>query len=217
VHGPISTDGMRGATRIRGCASFQSLEASPASVDEVQGHGSRLSATGASLGSMIPRSIRRSRARLRDATLLGAVALVLAGCGTVSFTQPPATPTDFPGLTGRLNAAGIKVSSFVSGDPGCSDPDLTRAAIKFDAQGLDQATPATLYLYIFNNRAAFERNLGKIGPCAASFVTDPQTFQQIEQSPYVIASQGPWAPQFESVLRATLEKAAGTGDSSGGE
>jgi hypothetical protein len=164
---------------------------------------------------MIPRSTARSRACA--AALLAVVAFVLAGCGTVSFTEPPATPTDFPGLTGRLNAAGIKVASFVSGDAGCADADLKKAAIRFSAQGLDQTTPATLYLYIFNNRAAFERNRDRIGPCAASFVTDPDTFQEIEQSPYIVASQGPWAPQFEAALRATLVKAAGTGDSSGGE
>jgi hypothetical protein len=164
---------------------------------------------------MIPRTLSRSRARA--AALLAAGTLVIAGCGTISFTEPPATPTDFPGLTGRLNAAGIKVGSFVSGDAGCTDPDLKKAAIRFTAQGLDQATPATLYLYIFNNRAAFERNRDRIGPCAASFVTDPQTFQEIEQSPYIVASQGPWAPQFETALRATLLKAAGTGDSGGGE
>lgn len=162
---------------------------------------------------MLPRSIRRSRAR--QAILLSATIVALAGCGTVSFTEPPATPTDFPGITGRLNAVGIKVRDYVSGDPGCADPDLAKTAIRFTAQGLDQATPATMYLYIFNNRAAFDRNLAKIGPCAASFVTDPDTFQELEESPYIIASQGPWAPHFESVLRATLQQAAGTGDSNG--
>jgi len=151
------------------------------------------------------------RSSSRRLGLLAAVALMAAGCGTVSFTEPPATPTDFPGITGRLNAAGIKVSDWVSGDPGCTDADLTKTAIRFTAQGLDQATPETLYLYIFNDRDAFERNRAKIGPCAAGFVTDPATFQEIEQSPFVIASQGPWAPQFEAVLRATLEQAAGTG------
>jgi hypothetical protein len=151
------------------------------------------------------------RSSSRRLGLLAAIAFLVAGCGTVSFTEPPATPTDFPGITGRLNAAGIKVRDWVSGDPGCTDGDLAKTAIRFTAQGLDQATPETLYLYIFNDHDAFERNRAKIGPCAAGFVTDPATFQEIEQSPFVIASQGPWAPQFEAVLRATLEQAAGTG------
>jgi len=139
------------------------------------------------------------------------VAWVVAGCGTISMTAPPATPTDFPGIAGRLNAAGIRVADFVSGDAGCDDPDLIPTAIRFDATGLDQTAPATLYLYVFRNRDAFERHRAEIGPCAAAYVGDPETFEQIEQSPYVVASQGPWAPRFEAALRRVLETAAGTG------
>jgi hypothetical protein len=163
--------------------------------------------------AMLPRRTASSRARL--VALVASAGIAVAGCGTVSFTEPPATPTDFPGITGRLNAAGIKVRDWVSGDAGCSDPELAKAAIRFTAQGLDQTTPETMYLYIFSNRDAFERNRERIGPCAAGFVTDPASFEEIEQSPYVVASQGPWAPKFEAVLRATLQQAAGTGDSSG--
>jgi len=151
------------------------------------------------------------RRRLRRLAPLLAVAVLLAGCGTISTTAPPATPTDFPGLTGRLSVAGIQASDWVSGDPGCDDQELGRTAIRFVARGLDQTEPVTLYLYIFRNRDAFERNRQAIAPCAASFVTDPETFEQVEQSPYVVASQGPWAPRFEAALRATLESAAGTG------
>jgi len=139
------------------------------------------------------------------------VAWVVAGCGAIPMTAPPATPTDFPGLAGRLNAAGIRVADFVSGDAGCDDPDLVPTAIRFAATGLDQTAPATLYLYVFRNRDAFERHRAAIGPCAAAYVEDPETFEQIEQSPYVVASQGPWAPEFEAALRRVLEAAAGTG------
>ena len=142
---------------------------------------------------------------------LVALALVVAACGTISTTEPPPTPTDFAGIAGRLNAAGIKVSDWVSGDAGCTDGDLIKTAIRFEAQGLDQATPVTLYLYIFRNRDAFERNRDRIGPCAAAFVTDPDTFEEVEQSPFALASQGPWAPGFEARLRETLQAAAGTG------
>jgi hypothetical protein len=142
---------------------------------------------------------------------LAAVALLLAACGTISTTPPPATPTDFPGLTGRLNAVGIEVRDFVSGDPGCDDPELAKAAIRFSAHGLDQAEPVTMFLYVFRNREAWERNAGLIGPCATAFVTDADTFEQVDESPYVVAGQGPWAPEFEATLRRTLAAAAGTG------
>ena len=107
--------------------------------------------------------------------------------------------------------AGIEASNWVSGDAGCADPDLVSSAISFDARGLDQASDVRLYLYIFRNRAAFERHRDQIGPCAASWVTDAQTYEEIQQSPYVLAGQGPWAPEFEAAVRKTLEAAAGTG------
>ena len=161
---------------------------------------------------MTARSIvRRSRAAGIRAVVLGTSLGLLAGCGTVSMTPPPATPTDFPGLTGRLNAAGIEVRDWVSGDPGCDDRELARSAIRFSAWGHDQAEPVTMYLYVFRNRDAWERNRAAIAPCAAGFVTDPDTFEQVEQSPFVVAGQGPWAPEFEASFRETLEDAAGTG------
>jgi hypothetical protein len=145
------------------------------------------------------------------ATLTACLPLVVAACGTVSMTAPPATPTDFAGITGRLNAAQVKVRDWVSGDAGCQDPDLVKSAISFDASGLDQAEPVRIYLYIFRDRAAFERHRDQIGPCAEAWVTDPESYEEIEQSPFIVAGQGPWGTEFEAAMRAVLENAAGTG------
>ena len=150
-------------------------------------------------------------ARAARGLALGLVLLVLAGCGQLLGTEPPATPTDFPGLTGRLKVAGIVLDDWVSGDAGCTDPDLVPAAISTEAQGLDQATPVKLYLYVFRNRQAWERHRDAIGPCAQSWVTDPTTYEELQESPYVLAGQGPWAPEFEAALRTVLADAAGTG------
>jgi hypothetical protein len=149
--------------------------------------------------------------RLRPLVATLVLALVVTACDVLQVTQPPATPTDFPGLSGRLAVAGILVGNYVSGDPGCDDPALVPTAIRFTASGLDQPEPVTLYLYIFRHRDAFERNRNRIGPCAQSYVTDPQSFEQVEQSPYVVAGQGPWAPAFEAAFRRVLTEAAGTG------
>jgi hypothetical protein len=145
------------------------------------------------------------------AASLAALALVVTGCGIVSSSAPPATPTNFPGITGRLAAAGFSVSDYVSGDAGCTDQDLVPASISLHLAGLDQATPLKLYLYVFKDRPAWERHRAQIGPCAQAYVTDPQTFGEIEQSPYVLAGQGPWPPKFEAALRQVMELAAGTG------
>ena len=99
----------------------------------------------------------------------------------------------------------------MSGDAGCTDSVLTPTAIAFDARGLDQAEDVRIYIYIFRNRDAFERLRASVDTCAAAFVTDPGTFETAEESPYVLAGQGPWAPEFEAALRDALAEAAGTG------
>jgi hypothetical protein len=139
-------------------------------------------------------------------------ALLLAACGTISTTPPAPTPADFQGIATELTKRRIAISELVSGDAGCDDPVLTPTAIGITARGLDQATPVRMYLYIFRDREAFERLRASIDGCARTFVTDPQTYETVEQSPFVVAGQGPWAPEFEAAVRDALEVAAGTGD-----
>jgi hypothetical protein len=141
--------------------------------------------------------------------LLGA--LVVAGCGTVETTPAAPTPADFGGVISEFAKRGVLATHAVSGDAGCPDPVLIPTAIGFDAKGLDQGTTVRIYLYVFNNRAAFERLRPTIDACARSFVTDPQTYQSIDQSPFVLAGQGPWGAAFEKALRDGLEVAAGSG------
>lgn len=142
--------------------------------------------------------------------LLLSFALV-AGCGIDTGTPPSPTPADFPDIASRLAQRGLVFHRIVSGDAGCLDPVLIPTAIGMDASGLGQTTPVRLYLYIFRNRAAYERLRASVDACAREFVTDPETFESIDQSPYVLAGQGPWSEAFEAALRAELEEAAGTG------
>ena len=137
--------------------------------------------------------------------------LVVAGCGVVSTSLPAPTPADFPDLAGGLALHGLKIDHVVSGDAGCTDPALIPTAISFDATGLDQATTVKLYLYVFRNSDVFKRLRETVDACAQSYVTDPETFESIDQSPYVLTGQGPWGQQFEAAIRAGLEKAAGNG------
>ena len=141
------------------------------------------------------------------------LAIALAGaCGTISTTAPRPTPADFQGIASELTKRGIVIDDIVSGDAGCQDATLIPTAIALTADGLDQAEPVRIYLYIFRNRASFERLRATVDDCARAFVTDPDTFETVEQSPFVVAAQGPWAPEFEGALRDALNVAAGTGD-----
>ena len=145
-------------------------------------------------------------------TALIVVTAVLSACGAVSTTAPAPTPADFQGIASELTKRGIVIDRLVSGDAGCQDPVLIPTAIAFTADGLDQPAPTRVYLYVFRNRDAFERLRATIDGCARSFVTDPDTFETVEQSPFVVAAQGPWGPGFEAALREALKVAAGTGD-----
>lgn len=146
------------------------------------------------------------------AACLAATALIAAACGTISTTPPAPTPADFQGIASELTKAGIVIDRLVSGEAGCTDPVLIPTAISLDASGLDQAEPVRIHLYIFRNRDSFERLRASVDDCARSFVTDPETYETIEQSPFVVAAQGPWAPEFEAAMRSALEVAAGTGN-----
>ena len=158
----------------------------------------------------MPHDMAAGRRSIPAAMVLFA-ALVGAACGTISTTPPAPTPADFPGITAEVARRGVLVNHFVSGDAGCADPVLMPTAIAFDAKGLDQATNVRIYIYIFRNRDAFERLRATVDACAANFVTDPETFETAEESPFVLAGQGPWAPEFERALREGLAAAAGTG------
>lgn len=166
--------------------------------------------------SRLPRARRpgsgaRAGSRISVA-LLAAACFLAAGCGTISRTPAPATPAPFPGIAGQLSLHGIRVSGIISGDAGCPDANLAKTAIGFDAVGLDQATPVRLHVYIFRNRDTYERLRAMIDGCAASFVTDPETYESVETSPYVVAGQGPWGTAFKDNIRAAIIEAAGTGD-----
>jgi hypothetical protein len=140
------------------------------------------------------------------------VAFLVAGCGVLTTTAPAPTPADFQGIASEIVRRGIAIDDIVSGDAGCNDPVLNPTAIGLDASGLDQAVPVRLYLYIFRNREVYERLRSSIDGCARSFVTDAETFESIESSPFVLAGQGPWAPEFKATLREALTVASGTGD-----
>ena len=146
---------------------------------------------------------------IRTAAASAVLAVTVAACGAISTSPPAPTPADFGGIANELGKQGVTVTDIVSGD---ADRELIPTAIAFDASGLDEATPARIYIYIFRNRSSFEKLRARIDTCARSFVTDPETFESVEQSPYVLAGQGPWAPRFEAAIRAGLEVAAGTGD-----
>ena len=143
--------------------------------------------------------------------LLGLLALVVSGCPGVLESPPVPDPEPFPGISGQLGRFGVDVESWTAGDAGCDNPALAPTAIRFRASGLDQSELVLLRIYIFRNRDAWERRQADVDACAAAWAEDPAAFVIIQQSPYIVAGQGPWGPEFEAALRKGLKEAAGTG------
>ena len=161
---------------------------------------------------MVPHSPTLRRRTFAIVLTLGGLA-ALTGCEALLETPPAPTPADFQGIAADIVKRGISIDNIVSGDAGCEDNvDLARTAIGFDAGGLDQASPTRIYVYIFRNRDAYERLRETVDACARSFVVDPEDFESGEQSPFVVAGAGPWAPDFHDAIREALIEAAGTGN-----
>ena len=142
------------------------------------------------------------------AATLGAT---LAGCAGLLESPPVPDPVPFPEISSQLGRFGVDVTTWRSGDDGCSDPTLSPTAIRFEADGLDQPTPIPLRIYIFRDRDAWERRLADVDACAAAWADDPATFELVQVSPYVLAGQGPWPPDFDAAIRKGLTEAAGNG------
>ena len=147
----------------------------------------------------------------RRGTLLLTLWVGLAGCAGVLQSPPVPDPEAFPGIAGQLGRFGVDVASWTSGDAGCDDPTLSATAIRFEASGLDQGGQVRMRIYIFRNRDAWDRRLADVDACVAAWATDPASFVVIQQSPYVLAGQGPWPPEFETAVRRALTESAGTG------
>jgi hypothetical protein len=148
-------------------------------------------------------------ARLITASGLAAVILIVAGCGRQVGTSPAPTPADFPGIAGFMSRHGIAIERIASGDAGCEDAELARTAIRFAASGLDQPAPVLLRIYIFRDRAAYDRRRLSVDACARSWITNANELISIDASPFVLMGQGPVGRSFASELRTSLREAAG--------
>ena len=162
---------------------------------------------------IVPEAARpRLSRRFRALALLAIAAWLVASCGSISTGPPSPTPADFSGIAAELAKRGVGVDHVQSGDAGCADHVLSPTAIGFDAAGLDQTAPVRIHLYAFKDHETFERLRSLVDACARQFVTDPQTYESIDASPFVLAGQGPWGTAFETAIRQALEAAAATRD-----
>lgn len=144
--------------------------------------------------------------------LVAVLAVAASGCQAIKVNAPEPTPLDFGGIAGDIALEGVTVGRPISGDAGCHDPNIIPTAVGFDVSGLGVSTPIRARVYIFRDRAAYERRRPDVDTCVAAYAADPATVEFIEASPYVLVVQGPIPDAFKTALRTGLTKAAGNGD-----
>jgi hypothetical protein len=173
-------------------------------------HSSRVRARRPSAGGPAETTLRSVLATpFRAAVVVAVLALTLGGCRALLEPTPSPTPVDFVGIANELAQRGIAIGNVLSGDAGCSNPNLIPTAISFTASGLDQRQSVKVYLYIFSSHDAYSRRRPDVDACARAYVTDASTYEAVDAAPYVASGQGPWGQQFTDQLRAALEAAAG--------
>jgi hypothetical protein len=143
--------------------------------------------------------------------IIVSLAAGLAACSGLVEARPTPTPIDFGGIASTLSNKGVAVFSPVSGDAGCSNPDLVATAIRFDATGPGLPAPVRIRIYIFRDQTTWERRHGDVDACIAAWATDPATFEIVDAAPYVLAGQGPWPAAFKAAVAAALHEASGAG------
>ncbi|HEX7950031.1 MAG TPA: hypothetical protein VF494_06765 [Candidatus Limnocylindrales bacterium] len=147
-------------------------------------------------------------ATLARSSSLGLAVLLFAGCSALRGQAPEPTPLDFGGIAGQIALQGIAVDRPISGDAGCQDPTLIAPAVGLDVSGLGVASPLRARIYIFGDKAAYDRRRPAVDACVAAWATDPGTVEFVDASPFVLAIQGPVPAPFKSALVRALTTAA---------
>ena len=152
---------------------------------------------------------RSALARRLRCSIVLATAVLLAGCSELGGAPPQPTPLDFPGLAGQLALEGLIVAQPRSGDSGCSNPTLRPTAISFDLSGLGVTNPIRARVFMFADRAAYDRRRLDVDTCTAAWATNPGAIEFIDAPPFVLVIQGPIPSDFKAALTRALTASAG--------
>ena len=91
----------------------------------------------------------------------------------------------------------------MSGETGCDDPRLRDNAIRFEMTAPGERTPRSLYLFVFRDRAGYERAAMPVEACRRTFAARAsRPVDAVAVSPYRLFGEG-----LTSDVRALLESA----------
>lgn len=152
-----------------------------------------------------------ARRRSVGLALLSAIVLLTACAGP----PIPATPQPATGVFLELATLGGSTVTLVSGDPGCSQPDMIPYAIHAQVRVPATASQLTdVYLFTWADHDAWNRGAVAFDSCRAEYAASRsaagRTVDELDASPYRAFGAG-WSTALRSALQQALTEAAGNG------
>jgi hypothetical protein len=129
------------------------------------------------------------------------------GCGSA---RPVATPADTQSIFGELARRGGSVTEIVGGETGCGDPGLVANAIRFRLKAPGMAEPATVHLFVFRNRSAFEAAATPVERCRQSYAANASGEVGSVAVGTYRAFGADWPPELRALLESTLTDLSGS-------
>jgi hypothetical protein len=143
----------------------------------------------------------RPRGQVSIVSLLLIASVLSLGCGSA---RPVATPADAQSIFGELARRGGSVTEIVAGETGCGDPGLVANAIRFRLKAPGITEPATVHLFIFRNRSAFEAAADPVERCRQTYAaTAAGEVGSIAVGTYRAFGAG-WPAELRELLESTL-------------
>ena len=145
------------------------------------------------------------------AALVAMLAVAVAACGPWAA---PNRADDVQGVFAELARSDLSISDVVSGESGCTDPELRANAVRFRVAGAGESEPRVVHLFLFKNVAGYNGGKAAVDACQQQFEArsaragGPVT--RLDVQPYRAFGDG-WGPGLTRALHNSLRLAAGNG------
>jgi hypothetical protein len=136
-------------------------------------------------------------------TLLLLLSVALAGCGARG--RPTPIPGDLGQVINALVLRGATITAQVSGDAGCSVPDLRNNAIRYDVLMPDETAAAPVYVFNWYRPTDFEAGASSFDQCVSEHrAAHPASDVATVASPPWRAYGRDWSPALRTAVDEAL-------------
>lgn len=145
--------------------------------------------------------------RLAAVALLLAVALPLAGCGSLGAPTP--TPGGLGDVIAALVLRGVTVHQHVAGDAGCPASALHDNAVRLTVSMAAEATRSDVHVFRWRRQADFDAEADAFAACiAAQQQAGSDVLSTVEESPFRAYGFG-WSDELRTAVAEALRAAIG--------